>query len=48
MKLNDNNYLVHAVTKIDDKKDLAIGSRVLNCICLSEDVKVCRKVIHNI
>ena len=47
IKLNDNNFLFHAGTRIDDNKVFAIGGRVLNFISLSEDFTVCRKNIHN-
>ncbi len=47
LKLDENNYLFHAGTKIKDNKIYAIGGRVLNFISLSEDLINARNNIYN-
>ena len=47
LKLDNNNYLFHAGTVIEDNEILAVGGRVLNFISLSENLSSARENIHN-
>ena len=47
IKLQSNEYLFHAGTSIKDQKIYAIGGRVLNFVCLSNNFSDARKNIEN-
>ena len=47
IKLNENEYYYHAGTNIDKGKIYAIGGRVLNFVCLSDNFFEARKNIIN-
>ena len=46
LNLNENNYLFHAGTEIQDNKIYAVGGRVLNFISLSNTYSEAKKNIH--
>ena len=46
LNLNENNYLFHAGTKIQDNKIYSVGGRVLNFISLSNTYSEAKKNIH--
>ena len=49
IKLNNNNYLFHAGTKLENKKIYAVGGRVFNFVSLSNDFADAKnQIIHNI
>ena len=49
IKLNHENYLFHAGTKIENKKIYAIGGRVFNFVSLSDNFADAKnQIIHNI
>ena len=49
MKLDNNNHLFHAGTKIENKKIYAIGGRVLNFVSLSDNFAAAKNnIIKNI
>ncbi len=45
LKLDANNYLFHAGTKMDNEKIFAIGGRVLNFVSLSDNFNNSREDI---
>ena len=47
IELNENEYCYHAGTSLIDDKIYAIGGRVLNFVCLSENFSLARKQIIN-
>jgi len=47
INLDENNYLFHAGTEKRDKKIYAVGGRVLNFVCLSDDFSSAKKNIIN-
>ena len=48
-KINENEYCYHAGTALNDEKIFAIGGRVLNFVCLSENFLEARtKIINSI
>ena len=49
LKLDKNNFLFHAGTKLENKKIYAIGGRVFNFVSLSDDFASAKKnIINNI
>ena len=49
MNLNTNEYLFHAGTSKKEKKIYAVGGRVLNFVCVSDDFSVARNnIIKNL
>ena len=49
MKLNTNEYLFHAGTSKIEKKIYAVGGRVLNFVCVSDDFSLARNnIIKNL
>ena len=46
IKLNKNDYIFHAGTKIDNGKIYGIGGRVLNFVTLSDDFKSAKNIIY--
>ena len=49
LKINSDEYLFHAGTKLENQKIFAIGGRVLNFVSISDDFSKARiKVINNI
>ena len=49
INLNDDNYLFHAGTKVENKKIYAIGGRVFNFVSLSDNfVDAKKNIINNI
>ncbi|WP_440678659.1 phosphoribosylamine--glycine ligase [Candidatus Pelagibacter sp. HIMB1611] len=46
LNLNENNYIFHAGTEIQDNKIYAVGGRVLNFISLSDTYSEAKKNIH--
>jgi phosphoribosylamine---glycine ligase len=48
IKFNENEYCYHAGTSIKDGKTFAVGGRVLNFVCLSEDFSKARKQTLNL
>ena len=47
INLNENEYIYHAGTKINENKIYSNGGRVLNFICLSDSFKKSRNIIIN-
>ena len=45
--LDENNYIFHAGTEKIDNKIYAVGGRVLNFVCLSDDFSSAKKNIIN-
>jgi phosphoribosylamine--glycine ligase len=43
---NTNEFLFHAGTTISENKIYAVGGRVLNFVCLSNDFSEAKKIIH--
>ena len=48
IKLKKNEYFYHAGTKKVDNKIYAVGGRVLNFVCLTEDFLKSRNQIFNL
>jgi phosphoribosylamine--glycine ligase len=47
INLDENNYIFHAGTEKIDNKIYAVGGRVLNFVCLSDDFSSAKKNIIN-